>query len=115
MDLWHASKAGDLIGEALVPCCLGTPDRSDLQRVSFFTSRAPTEYWNASRFHGRVLYRVSAEDVADLQPHEHWPHVFFTRLPVPLSVLEVVERREGPTPQKVRDVVTARAMELGLG
>lgn len=109
MDLWHASKAGDLIGEALVPCCLVAPDRPDLQRVSFFTSRAAAEHWNSSRFFGRVLYRVSAEDVVDLQPHEHWPHVFFTRHPVPASALEVVAKTDGPTPANVREVVERAA------
>lgn len=105
MELWHTSKAGELIGDALVPCCLAAPEREDLQRISFFTSRASAECWNASRFFGRVLYRANSEDLPPLEKHPVFPNVRFTRERVPMSALEVVETIEGPTRPDVLELI----------
>jgi hypothetical protein len=108
VKLWHKSWCAEPIGSHLIPLCFQAPDEPKaLPRVSFHELREVAEHYGSGPLFGFTLYCVDRDALPPLEKHPHWSGVWWTAHPVPFAVLEVVERRAGPPPPGLVELIAA--------
>ena len=112
MELWHRSIVSEPIGSHLLPMAYWDQNAPASCFVYFHELRDVAMKWANSPLCGYALYRVSSDNVEGLEPHPQTPKVWRTPVPVPFSVLELVEQDLNPTTLPgLTEMIRARAAE----